>query len=561
MSRGPAASRAGAPAPRAAAAPAATPSWLLYVALAATLAGVAMRLWAAWVAGPLWRDEAHSASTAAVRTFGEFFARLPFDSFPLLWQLLLRSWIAIWGDGDQAIRVLGALVSLLLLPALWWTSRALGIVPLASLLFAAVAPTYVVWAGIANRAYGLGVALLAVLVGAMWRLARDPAPRNVALAAVVALLAVHTLYHNSVALAALVGAAAVIGWRRGESRVAVSAIGVGVVSALSLAIYAGVFRRTAELAKLVYTQVTLGGIADGMRDAIAPGGAWLPYAFALLAIAACAFGLVSTLRSAAASRSADAGMDDGDRDAVLFVSCAALLALVGQAVFLLRLRFFVQPWYYVTVILIAAIAIDVVVQRGLPSRALRQAAAAVLAVLIAASGFSAFGAIDRRQSNIDLAAAYLQANARPGDLIVVYPWHFGVSFDRYYRGSVPFMTIPAVENHDFHRFDQLADLMRDPEQIKPGFKRIYDTLAAGNGVWVVGRPQNEVLPTFPVPVAPRDDDPSTWREGFYTALAGLQLAYVLNKQSPQVQALPPLTAERVNEYEDASITLYTLRAR
>src|SRR4029078_733294 len=177
-----------------------------------------------------------------------------------------------------------------------------------------------------------------------------------------------------------------------------------------------------------------------------------------------------------------------------FGAALAIFAVAAQAFLLLYLSFLPQPWYYVSGILLAAVAVDVVGQRAIPSRKLHDAFAIAIAVLLALSTVTGFGAIDRRQSNMDLVADYLKANARSDDLIVVYPWHYGVSFHRYYDGPAPFMTIPDIEGHDFHRFDQLANLMRDPELIKPGFRRIYQTLQSGNGVWVVGRPSSEAPP-------------------------------------------------------------------
>src|SRR4051794_816531 len=84
------------------------PRWLAVASIAGTLAAIALRLLAAYAAGPLWRDEAGSASTATVPTLAEFWSRQHFDSFPLLWQLLLRAWTTtLWNGGDTSIRTLG----------------------------------------------------------------------------------------------------------------------------------------------------------------------------------------------------------------------------------------------------------------------------------------------------------------------------------------------------------------------------------------------------------------------------------------------------------------------
>lgn len=530
--------------------------WLTWVAIAASVAAIALRVLAALAAGPLWRDEAGSASTATVPTLAEFWARQHLDSFPLLWQLLLRAWSTVWGGGDASIRTLGLLVAVLLIAALWWASRCFRVVPLASLLFAGVAPTFVVWAGVQNRAYGLGSVLLALLIGAVWLMVQAPGAGTVALAALLALLAVHTTYHLPVMLAALLGAATVVGLRRRSWAIVAASAGIGATAAASLLVYAGVLARTRVLAKMVYAKdLGLTGVASGLDLALAPGGRFVVYAFAVATIAACAWGWATALRAAPPRTDADAA------DAVVFAGAAATLAVLGQIAFLLYLRFLVQPWYYVTVVLLVAVAVDVVLQRGVPLRPLRDALAGALAVLIAASTFVAVGTADRRQSNLDLVAAYLKANARPGDLIVVYPWHYGVSFSRYYDGTVPFMTVPAVEGHDYHRFDQLAALMEKPESIQPGFRRIHQTLESGGRVWVVGRLAGEVPPVFPLLPPPRDEDPASWRDGTYTAVAGLQLAWVLAQSSPEAQPVPPLTDARVSDYEDAPVTLYAKRPR
>ena len=172
------------------------PRWILAVAIAGTLAAIALRVLATASAGPLWRDEAGSASTATVASLGEFWSRQWLDSFPVLWQLVLRAWTTVlWSGGDTAIRTLGLVIGTALVPALWWTSRALGVLPLASLA-AAATPLFVVWSGVQNRAYGLAVVLVALLVGAVWRMVERRSPGRVAFAALVALLGVHTTYQE-----------------------------------------------------------------------------------------------------------------------------------------------------------------------------------------------------------------------------------------------------------------------------------------------------------------------------------------------------------------------------
>ena len=541
--------------------PAAAPEdrarWLTVLAVAGSLAAIALRVLSAASAGPLWRDEAGSAGTATAATFAEFWARQPFDSFPLFWQLVLRAWTTVlWNGGDVAIRTLGLIVGVALVPALWWASRALGVLPLASLV-AAITPLFVFWSGVQNRAYGLGVVLLALLVGAVWRVVERVSVARVAVAAVLALLAVHTTYHLPVMLAALLAGAAAVGLARRDGRLVAVAIGIGVASAASLSIYAAGYAITRYYVKVVYGRVTLESIAQGLRAALEPGGA-VGVAALAAGLVLCAWGVVVASRGGSRG---PAVPRDPSADVVLYAGVAALVAAVGQVPFLLYIGFYVQPWYYPTVVLVVAIATDVMLQRAVLPRGVRRGGAIAVTALLAILVVPSASAVAQRQSNIDLVAAYLEDNARPGDLIVVYPWHVGVSFARYYHGDVPFMTVPDVADHSFHRFDQLEGLMRDPERIKPGFRRIHQTLQAGGGVWLVGAPANEVPEQFPVPAIPSDDDPRSWNDNRYTVLAGFQLRWVLQQSAPQASVVPPLTDRAVRDYENAPITLYSVQPR
>lgn len=540
----------------------AAPRWILAAAIAGSLAAVALRVLATASAGPLWRDEAGSASTATAASLADFWARQWLDSFPVLWQLVLRAWTTVlWNGGDTAIRTLGLLIGAALVPALWWTSRALGVLPLASLA-AAATPLLVVWSGVQNRAYGLAVVLVALLLGAVWRVVERASVARVALAAVVALLGVHTTYHVPFILAAVLAGAAVVGLARRDLRLVSIAAGIGIGCAASLLVYAGVLAQTRSHIKIVYGRVSLESIGHGLVLALEPGGAVAAAALAV-GVVLCAWGAVAALRGRADGDATDVarGSEREGRDAVLFAGTTAVVAAVGQVPFLFSVGFFVQPWYYPNAVLVVAIAIDVVLQRAVLPGAVRTAGAATVGALLALVLVPSALVAAQRQSNVDLVAAYLQQNARPGDLIVVYPWHYGLSFQRYYRGEVPFMTVPDVADHTYHRFDQLAELMRDPERIKPGFRRIHQTLQAGGGVWVVGAPAEDVLPQFPVPPVPTDDDPSSWNDNRYSVLAGLQLRWVLAQSSPRAYPVPALTERVVRDYENAPLTLYSVQPR
>ncbi len=77
-------------------------------------------------AGALWRDEVHSLDMAT-GTYNSWLYALTNDSFPALWQITLRGWVALFGAGDASARWLGFLLGLSVIPAIWWACKPFGV--------------------------------------------------------------------------------------------------------------------------------------------------------------------------------------------------------------------------------------------------------------------------------------------------------------------------------------------------------------------------------------------------------------------------------------------------
>lgn len=73
----------------------------------------------------MWLDEAQSLAIARL-PLGQLFEALRHDGSPPLYYLLLRSWAAVFGTGDLALRSLSGICSVLALPLMWWAGRRLG---------------------------------------------------------------------------------------------------------------------------------------------------------------------------------------------------------------------------------------------------------------------------------------------------------------------------------------------------------------------------------------------------------------------------------------------------
>src|ERR1700720_3691211 len=141
-------------------------------------------------AGGLWRDEAAAVDLALFPSFAEIWSHLEHESFPLLLTLVLRGWSAIGlGSSDMALRVFGMLIGVAVLAALWWNAWQFSASPpLISMLLFGLSPTMIRW-GDSLRAYGLGVLLLLLALGLIWKVVRAPSRRTVLLAMVTSIFA------------------------------------------------------------------------------------------------------------------------------------------------------------------------------------------------------------------------------------------------------------------------------------------------------------------------------------------------------------------------------------
>jgi hypothetical protein len=418
-------------------------------------------------AGPLWRDEASSFHLATSPDLGEVIAK--HESFPPPFFFLVRGWAAVLGGSDFSLRLFGLLVGLGLVALFWWSSRRTGTVPLAALSLVAINPTFLLY-GDSLRGYGLGCVAIVAAFGAFARLAARPDRRAIAAAMATAVLSVQFLFFNVPLLFALGLAAIAVGILRRRPRVVWAVAAIGAATALALLPWTGSVLATRPWIGLLRVPLGLREIFGGMAWAAAPikvlRWAWVP------------LGVLALLPVASATPA-----EEEREDMRLFARLALPGVVLAQWGFLEALEYSPRPWYYLAVLAVAAAALDV---RLASSPALRSArlGAAVLAVL--ALALPALSAARTRMTNVDLVAARIEAEAAPGDLVVVVPWYVGVSYLRYARGSTPWMTAPDLADHRIHRFDLLHERMAEPEPLAGVLGAVERTLRAGQRVWMAG---------------------------------------------------------------------------
>jgi len=498
-------------------------------------------------AGGLWRDEAGLAHLATMPSLGAVWRLLARDSVPILAPLAIRAYAGAAGAGDQALRGFGLAVGLAVAAALWLAARSTGrSLPLLSLALVGVNAAFVVF-GDSLRGYGLGSLFMLLSFTALGRLLAHPGPGTAAAALLVALGAVHSLFGNAVLVGALCSAAALAAMWQGRRRAAAAALGVGIAAGLSLLPYAATLQEARSASLLVSHPVSPWLIVRVLAATLGPvAAAWL--VLLGLGLAGLAWRLVGRRREAGRDGAARVARtrDDTMR---LFSALVIVLGVAGQLLFLAFLRFTPRAWYDLPLIALAGGALEALVA-GLCRTPWTRLARVALALALAATQLpAALPRLRMRMTNADLVARRLAVAAAGGDLVVVSPWHFGISFDRYYRGPASWMTLPQVADHQMHRHDLLMARLAAPHPIDDVLQAARRTLAGGHRVWLVGElrlpPPGRQPPILP----PAPGTSWGWDDLPYGISWELQLGALLRDHATSLREVPVPSTDPVSPLE------------
>jgi len=523
------------------------------VCLGATLAAIGLHVIYLTHAAGLWRDEVISVHVATSATVGEMWRLLEFESFPALFDAALRGWWTVGlGGSDFGFRCFGFVIALAVLGAVWLNGRVLrASLPLVSLGLLASNLTLVRW-GDSLRAYGLGCCLILLTLAMIWSLMKAPSAGRFIAAALAAVLSVQCLYQNAFLLFAICLAGCFVCFRRKQDRTALIVVGVGSVAAVSLLPYLGLIR----LAQRWYIGLRTGLDAEvvwsNICDALGTPMGWQTVVWLGLCVAAAARGLWF-VRPSRRQRPVSA------EDVPLFCAITLGLSLLGFLVFIAIARLPTQPWYWLPPMVVAAVCIDAALGRWLDGyRGWRLALVGLLAFVPLVPGIKL---AEYRQTNIDVIAARLREQAKPNDLILVYPWFCGVTFNRYYQGSTPWTTLPALPDFRVGRYDLLRERLAATAPIQPVLDQIARTLGAGNRLWIVGElPPPEPGETAPPDLPPAPDGPYGWADMPYSYVWGRQAESFIAAHGWQTEALPTGSGDDVSSYEKSSLSVVTTRA-
>ena len=432
-------------------------------------------------AGGLWRDEVDLVHLSLLPSLSKVWQNLPHDSCPVLMHLVVRAWSAVgFGNTDASLRVLGLYVGLFSLLAFWfasWTMR--NGAPLLAVTLAGLNVT-IIRAGDSLRGYGLGSALAVLTLAVIWRLARRPSLATFCGAAVLAVLSVQSLYQNAFLLFAACCGGFVLCAVERRWRDTLPIFALGAAAAVSLLPYIPLIAGAHW-----YAMYKVGyGFLSGWKQLSEATG--FP-----LTIFTCVWVAlwIGTLAAAISVLWRRDRLPEHARGLILFAGTSLVLGTAGYAVFLKLSEYPTHPWHYVPLMTFSAVCLDAVLFTM--SRWARPAAMILAALAISATFLFELSAVKCRMTNVNLVAANLSGEVAPNDYVIVHPFYCGVTFERYYKGTASWTTLPPLEDYALQRWDLFQAKMETKDPIAPVVQRIVSTLQSGNRVWFVGNPSAE----------------------------------------------------------------------
>jgi len=456
-------------------------SWELALGIGMTCIAVGLHVLFLTSAGSLWRDEINTLRCATVGTLTEVIASLKYNLAPILHFLVVREWVtAGWGLDPDGLRVLGLIVGLGILGALWINARIFDYsVPFVGVVLLGLSSTFIRGAD-SLRPYGLGAFFSILTFGFYWLVSKKPQTKTVVLAIASGTLMVQCLYQNGLLLAAVcLGGIAACLRRRMWRRSALMA-GMGLGSALTMVPYLSVWQRVQD-----WAVVAIAPDSTGYLKGTAIGAFGSPYLGMIWIWAA--LWLFSGFVTLAAWRPHGEGKHCEwviDPDIVKYAAVVLVASTVAYLIFIAFLnRAFLYPWHYIPLIAMQAACLDVIWGQYKRWMKLRLALVVLLVVMVAPGAWKGVGV---RQTSVDLIAAKLEKVASKDDLIIVFPWWVGVSFNHYYIGQAPWVTVPPLDDLSMHRFDLLKEKMMEKDPMNPVVTKVKEVLRGGNTVWMVG---------------------------------------------------------------------------
>jgi len=497
-------------------------------------------------AGALWRDECAVVQLARMPDVSDITRNFQHEAFPIPFPILIRGYTNLFGDTDSSLRVFGAAVGSALVCALWLSAKCAGDgLPIISLSLLGLNTTFLIW-GLTIRGYGLGSVFVILVFGLFAAFLGKPSPATMVAAVLLSIAAVQCLVHNLVLVFALTISVTVICLLRRDARNMAIFLAILALCGISFLPYLNAYTSGSPWSIVAESPLTFRSLSKQFILATGdPRSAFAPcWAIAFLVLLSAA-----TLRLYHLRR----GRPTPEWEILLYLMLVPVIATVGYYLFLHLLNYLARPWYFLALLSILAVSLDGLAARLLSFKWIRLSRLLFALAALAILPFYVWPKIIERQSNIDVVAKRVTELAKPVDLIVVAPWQYGISFNRYYKGAARWITLPKIADLRFHRYDLFREKMVSPHPIDDVLEEVQRGLAAGNRVWFVGgltQLQENDVPRF---LSPAPDPTSGWDNRAYNRSWLEQLSAFVRAHGERGQTVPLPSTSPVNELENVPL--------
>lgn len=496
-------------------------------------------------AGALWRDECAVVNLARMPSLADVSQNFQHEAFPVPFPIFVRAYTNVFGSSDAALRCFGIAAGVALLGALWFSSHLMGRAPpLVSVALLGLNTTFLFW-GTTVRGYGFGSALIVLAFGLLVSVI-NPSRTRIIAAAVISIAAVQCLVHNLALMFALITSAVIVCLVRHDLRRVIILLGILALCLISFVPYLNAY--SSSWSQVVEFPVTFRLLWKQFIFALGnpnPAVAWFWHIAFIILFAASIWKLYRSRSHKPAP----------DWDLLLLGSLAAITAPIAYYEFLQTLSYLTRSWYFVALLSVLAVALDCLALALSSSIWIRTGRLIFAAIALVALPINAWPKITERQTNIDIVAKRVSELAKPADLIVVAPWQYGISFNRYYHGATPWITLPTITDIRVHRYDLFRDKMLSPHPIDDVLEKIRQTLTTGNRVWLVGgiKLPPEGKPARSLPPAPNAT--AGWDNVAYSDAWLEQLGTFVRAHSEHGQNVSLQSVGAINQFEDVPLVV------
>lgn len=499
--------------------------------------------------GALWRDECDSVQLSQIPRFSDLLANLHFTAFPILFAAILRGYMSLFGGSDFALRGFALLVGIGFVAATWFYSVSLNRqAPLFLLGLIGLNSNFLV-EGMAVRGYGLGAVLLIVCLTLTAKIAEQFSTRKLLAIALFFLAATQmTFFDGALAPAILLAAIAVLFLHR-RFRIAMLIAVIGLVIGVAYVPYIlNIYFHVRPWAILLQEPASFRVVWEHFAEAFGSPTAIMRCVWAGVILGATGWA-VWRLRSVWNKKPST------ERDLLVFAVLVIAISIPSFSLFAWITHKPLLPRYSLVIFSLLAVAGDLIVATLCRSFWTRIARVGAVLIAMVALPVAVWPAITKRDTNIDILAGILEQEAGLHDIIVVNSWSRGISFNRYYHGKAPWLTVPTIEDHRTHRYDLLRSKMTEFFPLDDLEKAMTATLKSANRVWVVN--------DFRVPpsthglrvLTPAPDPVYGWRANSYSIAWAQELGLFLQKHVLKSRVVAE-SLPSVNRQENADLLVF-----